>query len=192
MNFENEKPESKTVTDVAAPGAEDADIATQKLSRDAFRDIRLPFPDREPERTKSGEPLSKLEMDGTTREIADQLIKNSGFDKRSEGDIQKLLSRAADNGQLELVIDKINALLRQSGSDLSLSYTDRHQQDKTLPELSAFNSWREYTLNVNKGNEVKSSLTFDANHVHHPGMYHGFPQFPRPSFNYKLPGLIVD
>lgn len=137
--------------------------------------------------------LSEIEMNGTSKEIADRVAQGDKLGNEWS-DINKALQRAAESGQLEDMVQRINDQLRRQGSDKVLSVNSRHGQSVALPEHSPFESWNNYTVTVTDRNHIEvDSTTFTANHRQHAGTaLDGFPpRFPRLPRPLGLPNLDI-
>lgn len=113
--------------------------------------------------------FTDLEMRGISNEIAEQLIKDRTLGARFD-DVISELKKAANADQFEDMVKMINEKLVEKGSNISLTYSSEHQQDKMLPELSSFTSWTHYTVRLNENNREIDSRSFDGAERHHGGI----------------------
>ncbi|MBX9571186.1 MAG: hypothetical protein K2X77_19980 [Candidatus Obscuribacterales bacterium] len=183
-----------------APSAEQNDLSKNDTDSarakrgfgDILGDVLYP---KEPKVLNPQGKMSELEMSGASREIADRVARGDKLGD-SWGDINKSMQRAAESGQLEEMVQRINDQLRAQGSDKVLSVTMQNGQSMMLPEHSPFESWTEYKVSMTDktGKEVDST-SFSANHKSHPGtgLGGGFPPFRLPRFSRPtgLPDLDI-
>lgn len=141
--------------------------------KDIYTTERGNFNPKDPSLLSPVEKMSAQELSELTKDIADRLARGDKLGS-AQGEINKSMQRAAESGQLEEMVQRINEELRKQGSDKSLSLNKEHRQSLALPCDSPYDSWTQHTVSMKDktGKEVDST-NFSANRKHHPGLrYH--------------------
>jgi hypothetical protein len=131
------------------------------------------------DRVPSNRPsLTEKGLDDLGKDIADKLS-DGRWKFGTPEEKQKLESALKDaeaNGQLKVLVAKINLELAKNGSDLHLDLKTQHEQDKFWPELDPFTSWNHYDVNLTaEEGTVLDNINFDGTQTYHPGHYDDRP-----------------
>lgn len=117
---------------------------------------------------------SEEELNRKAKDIANSLEHGRGNfgTKEEQAQLLKEMKEAEESGQLQLLIAKINEQLARTNSGLNINFKIENHQDKILPELNPYTSWKHVTLNLNaESGYTLDTMNFDGKPVHHEGKY---------------------